>query len=464
METHKDKPNILFVFSDQHRWCDLNCYGNTQLKTPNLDALANQSVRFENCISNSPLCVPARGTLLSGVLPLKHGAAANDLPMREHIESYADVLSSNGYHTGYIGKWHLAGIPRDQFIPEGKGRFGFQEWKVANCTHSYMNSYYHDENNQRYEIEGYEPIHQTNLALEFIERNKEGKPWSLTLSWGPPHDPYDQVPQRYLEMYRDVNIELRDNVPDTILHTRTRTLTKEDIIQNHRGYYSHITALDEQFGRLIHALEETGQLDNTIVVYTSDHGDMLGSQGMTNKQLPYEESIKVPLIVYWKGHTLKGVTRNDLISLVDLPVSLLGLVNLSFSIPVDGADLHNLFTDVNAEGLEACYIFDLIPCHQAYERGSSDWRGIRTKKYMLARGSSDEGFLLYDNECDPFQLNNLINNENYLKEKQVLLQQLDELIHLNDHNVPWQQLIKEFGLDEEWNRSEAYFELLRSQI
>lgn len=145
----KQNPNILFLFSDQHRWCDLGCYGNDQIISPNLDAFAQKAIRFNNCISNSPVCVPARGSLLTGLFPLRHGAVSNDLPMRKDVESISHVLAREGYHTGYIGKWHLAGIPRDQYIPEGKGRFGFKEWKVANCNHDYMNAYYYDEENKR---------------------------------------------------------------------------------------------------------------------------------------------------------------------------------------------------------------------------------------------------------------------------------------------------------------------------
>lgn len=454
----KQNPNILFVFSDQHRWCDLGSYGNTQVVSPNLDAFAQKAIRFNNCISNSPVCVPARGSMLTGLFPLRHGAVSNDLAMRKDVESIAHVLVREGYRTGYIGKWHLAGIPRDQYIPEGKGRFGFQEWKVANCCHNYLNSYYYDEENNRVDIDGYEPIEQTNMAVDYIHRNSGKKPWCLVLSWAPPHDPYQHVPQKYLDMYRDMDIELRPNVPEVIHAGSGRIMNREDIMQNYRGYYAHITALDEQFGRLIAALEEAGEIDNTIIVYTSDHGDMLGSQGTTNKQWAYEESIKVPLIVYWKGRTIHTST-DELIGLVDLPVSLLGLLGLRFSGEVDGKDLHELFINPEAKGLEECYIFDPIPCHQAFARGSSEWRGIRTRRYTYARTASDEGYMLYDNLEDPYQMINQINDPDYDQIKGDLREKLDGYIQKHDKLLPWQDFIKEFGLKDEWNRSQAYFKL-----
>ena len=451
------KPNILFVFSDQHRWCDLGCYGNMQVISPNLDMFAKKAVCFENCISNSPVCVPARGSLLTGLLPMRHKAITNDLPIDTGVESIAHVLSENGYHTGYIGKWHLAGVPRDRYIPGGKERLGFSEWKVCNCNHSYLNAYYYEESNKRIEIDGYEPIEQTNMAIDFINRNRD-KSWALVLSWSPPHDPYGEVPQKYLDMYQSEQIQLRGNVPDRIISTLKRTFSKSDMIENYKGYYAHITALDEQFGRLIHALEHGGQIDNTLVVYTSDHGDMLGSQGYTNKQLPYEESVKVPLLVYLKGKTT-SMKSDEMIGLVDLPVSLLGLLGMKFSGNVDGKDLHRLFLDRDAKGLDECYLFDLVPCHQAADRGGSEWRGIRTSKYTFARTGKDDGFVLFDNENDILQQRNLINQSDYTIVKNGLLEVLNGYIEKYDKFFPWEQLIREYGFLEEWNRSQDYFKL-----
>jgi arylsulfatase A-like enzyme len=505
MPDQQAQPNILFVFSDQHRWCDLGCYGNDQVYSPNLDAFAGEAVRFSHCVSNCPVCVPVRGSMLTGLQPLRHGAITNDLPMWHSVTSIGDVLSEAGYHTGYVGKWHLAGVPRDQFIPRGEGRYGFAEWKVCECNHDYMHAYYYDEENRRVEIEGYEPITQTDLAMDFVRRNavprNAGQPWGLVLSWSPPHDPYRLLPASYLERYEGMDIRLRPNVPERIMHTLTRYLTREQIVENYRGYYAHITALDQQFGRLMRALEESGQAQNTIVVYTSDHGDMLGSQGLTNKQLPYDESIRVPLLARWPGHTRVGVS-DELIGLVDLPVSLLGLAGLRFPGPVDGADLQALFTNAppteittaeprgsavrseprpalgaphseetpltglttnGGRGPKAIYIFDLIPCHQAMDRGGTEWRGVRTQRYTLARSAGDEGFALYDNEQDPYQMRNLIADPAMAQLKQELLATLGDFIALHDGVpresgvLPWEELVRRFGYVEAWNKSQAYF-------
>ncbi len=455
------RPNILWVFSDQHRWCDLGCYGNTEVETPHLDAFAQGALQMNGCVSNSPLCVPARGTLLTGLLPMRHGALSNDLPLREGAVSVAHMLGTAGYHTGYIGKWHLAGVPREQYIPAGPDRFGFEEWKVCNCAHRYLDAHYYDESNRRVEVDGYEPTAQTDLAIDFIRRNqqrKTGAPWSLVLSWGPPHDPYHQAPEEYLELYRERPLTLRPNVGKSAIATRNRRWSREETLEAYRGYYAHISALDAEFGRLVAALEETGQLDSTIVVYTSDHGDMLGSHEFTNKQLPYEESIRVPLLLSWKGRTRVGEC-DELIGIVDLPISLLALAGADVTHGVDGWDLHTLFTDPEAKGRDECYIFDLIPCHQAAARHGTEWRGLRTDRFTIARSARDDGFLLFDNVRDPYQQHNLIHRSEYARLKAKLLAKLDEYIATHDDLLPWEELIRRYGYLDEWNRSQAYFGL-----
>jgi len=446
--------NILFIFSDQHRWCDLGCYGNPEVISPNLDRFAEEGLRFTHCISNSPVCVPARGSLLTGHYPLKHGAITNDLPVRTDVESVADMLKKNGYHTGYLGKWHLGGVPRDRFIPKEE-RLSFDEWKVNNCDHNYLNSFYYDEENRSHEIDGYDAAEYTSLACDFIRRN-QNRQWGLWLSWGPPHDPYFDVPQCYLDLYKDKAITLRDNVPEQIVNRLDQPCwMREETRQKLKGYYAHITALDEQFGRLLVALDETGQLDNTLIVYTSDHGDQLGSQGWTNKQFPYEESIRVPLIARLPGTIRQGVC-DELIGLTDLPVSLMGLLGCPFSAPV-GNDLQVLFQEEAAQGQDACYIFDLVPCHQSMDRGTDAWRGVRTKTHTYACHADGTPWVLFDNAADPFQQNNLIRDKASLSLQEKLHQQTEKYSERYDAMLPWEPLLSRFGLVEAWNRSQRCF-------
>ncbi|MBI4979142.1 MAG: sulfatase [Spirochaetes bacterium] len=448
------KPNLLFVFSDQHRACDLNCYGNADVHTPELDRFAAQGVRFTNAVSNCPLCVPIRGSLMTGLYPWHHRAITNDLPVRTDAESIATVLNRAGYHTGYIGKWHLGGIPRDKAIPRHE-RLGFTEWKAYNCNHSYSKGFYFDENDVRHDMKEHSCIAETSLAAKFIERNS-GKPWALTLSWEPPHDPYFDVPEKYLSLYHDKPITLRPNVGESALHHKNKTFIRAEIAERLRGYYALITLIDDQFGRLIDTLKRTGQYENTIVVYTSDHGDMHGSHGFTNKQLPYAESVNVPLIVSWPGHTRSGVT-DEVIGLTDLPVSMLGLMGISFPGKVDGENLSALFTDTAARGADGAIICDLVPCHQAEDRGADAWIGVKTKSHTYVR-DAQQATMLFDDAADPYQMKNLIDDDAAADIRRDMEKMLSSLTA--KHGIrfrAWREYIIEEGYRDAWNDSQLYF-------
>ncbi len=455
-ETLVKRPNLLFVFSDQHRYHDLGCNGNLQVRSPCLDALADRSVRFTSCISNNPVCVPMRGSLLTGQFAWKHRAITNDLPIDVSMESIATVLGRAGYRTGYIGKWHLGGIPRTRAILAHE-RLGFQEWKAANCNHDYWNGYYWDEANVRHPLAVHESVGQTDLALDFVRSHaSDAEPWALFLSWGPPHDPYDKVPAEYAEMYREEELSLRPNVLERIARGKT-VVGREWARRSLAGYYALVSLLDHEMGRLIDGLETAGIVERTVVVYTSDHGDMLGSHGYANKQLPWEESIRVPLLVSWPGTVTPRVCR-ELIGLVDLPVTLLGLLGLSFGGPTDGTDLHDLLLKPDARGLDVCYIFDQVPCHQAEDQGSPAWKGVRTRTQTYSEDDQGRPWLVYDNAADPFQERNLARDPAFASALAALQGELGTLIaRYGDLRARWQDMLRVRGLVEAWNASQRHF-------
>lgn len=449
------KPNLLFVFSDQHRKFDLGCYGNQEVITPNLDSLAQEGARFEHCCSNSPVCVPARGALLTGLHAQKHMAFTNDLPIRYDLESVADVLNRAGYHTGYIGKWHLCGVPRDQYIDKDR-RLGFTEWKVANCNHNYLNCYYDDEENVRHHVDGYEPEIFGELAAEFLERNAQSdEPFALFVSFATPHDPHDRVGEEYKKMYEGRTVTLRPNTPDKVMVNSQTYIDKERQTELARGYYSHVTAIDRQMGLLMDLLEKKGQKDNTLIVYTADHGDMLGSQGTRDKQLPYEESIGIPLIMSFKDVIQPGV-RKGMIGLVDLPVTVAGMLGLSFEQETDGKDLQSMILK-GENGQEECYLYDLYPCHQAADKGMKAWRGIRTERYTYAVYAEGTEWLLFDNETDPYQMHNLIADETMKEIKEDLAEKLKKNVETYDGFMDGDSYIYHSGVLEEFNRSQLFF-------
>jgi len=290
-----DRPNLLLVFADQMRGEAMGSV-NPQVLTPHLDRLAGEGVRFSNAVAECPLCTPSRAMLLTGKYPLGCRTVLNDLPMPVDQTTFAHVMGGEGYRTGYVGKWHLDGFPRSKFTPPGPRRQGFDDyWAAYNCTHLYFEPRYYLDTPELVRAQGYEPDVQTDLALGFLERYRQ-EPFCLVVSWGPPHNPYQMVPEQYRARYYPEKLALRPNVgPDA----NRRAIA---------DYYAAVTALDANLGRLLAALERLGLAERTMVVFTSDHGDLLWSHGRTDKQAPWEESISIPLIMRYPG-VLPGADR-----------------------------------------------------------------------------------------------------------------------------------------------------------
>ena len=397
------QPNLLFVFSDQHRWCDLGCQGNRDVHSPHLDRFAADGLRFERALSNAPLCVPARGCLLTGRYPLGHGAWSNDLPVNPQVDSVARALGRAGYRTGYFGKWHLGGVPRDQPIVERR-RLGFHDWKACNCSHDYLASYYYDADNQRHQIDGYDAAAYTGFAEDFIRRAAESDaPWAAWLSWGPPHDPYFEVPRHWLERYAGRRLPLRPNVPERIVERRPDRMWSRDTVErNLHGYYAHISALDHQFGRLLEALDESGQRKNTIVVYTSDHGDMCGSHGMMDKHYClYDDILRVPLLVRWPGLTKAGQTVDaPVVHEIDLAATFAEIATGGVPENMQGESLRGVLRGESEPRSHA------VASYHGSQFGLFSSRSIRDAqwKYVWNLTDVDE---LYDLTNDPWELRNL---------------------------------------------------------
>jgi len=179
---------------------------------------------------------------------------------------------------------------------------------------------------------------------------------------------------------------------------------------------------------------------------------------ISNKQLPYDEAIRVPLLVRWPGR-LTPHQNDALIGLVDLPVTLLGLMGLAFPQPVHGADLQSIFRSQHAPGCDACYILDYIPAHQAYHRGGEAWRGVRTHRHTLARKATGAEWLLFDNESDPWQMRNLNGDPQHADLQADLERQLDVFIERHDRLLPGDEFIRRFKFEDAWNRSQQHFNL-----
>ena len=400
-EAPPERPNILFILADQWRAQAFGHAGDPNVRTPRIDGLQREGVRFANAIAAMPVCCPARASLLTGQRPLTHGVFLNDVPLSPDAVTIAEVLAAAGYATGYIGKWHLNGNGRSAFIPRER-RQGFEYWKALECTHDYNRSWHYADGPEKLLWDGYDAVAQTRDAQEYLRgRSRGGKPFFLFLAWGPPHDPYHTAPEKYHALYDSAKLTLPPNVP-VELREKTRHAMA--------GYYAHCSALDDCVGDLMDTLRETGLDQNTLVVFTSDHGDLLGAHGGFNKQQPYDESIRIPLL-FWRPKTLgAGRELDTIITLEDLMPTILGLCGVPIPKTVEGRDFSGSLIGGKAPSNEAALIACVAPFGQwERRRGGREYRGIRTSRYTFVRDLAGP-WLLFDNVADPHQLRNLVGN------------------------------------------------------
>ena len=424
-------PNIVFVFGDQHRWCSTGFGGSRQVQTPYMDRMAREGVAFDLAVANIPVCTPWRAAFLTGQYPLTTGMFMNDVRLPVDRPTLGTILCASGYQTAYIGKWHLDGPSRGGFTPPGPRRQGFDFWAVGNCTHDYMHSVYYRDSESPLYWNGYDAEAQTSLAIEYIQSRKGDSPFALVLSWGPPHNPYDAVPGRYLDRYPPDEIEVRPNCPDP---------SPTDL----SGYYAHITALDEQLARLGNALDEQDLMENTVFVYTSDHGDMLGSQGFQRKQHPWDESVRVPFVMRCPDQAYEGLHIESPFNVVDITPTLLGLAGIPVPGTCEGRDHAPAVRGEDFTGNEAAYIMSIAPFS---EYRGQPWRGIRTSGHTYVR-NLDGPWLMYDNLDDPCQMRNLVGNTEHAS----LQRRLDSLLMKEmslrgDALLPAEHYLERFGYE-----------------
>lgn len=401
-----EKPNIIVIVVDQWRAQATGYAGDKNVIAPNLDRLASSSVNIKNAVSGMPVCTPYRASLMTGQYPLTHGVFMNDVMLDTAKTTIAKVYKNNGYDTGFIGKWHIDGHGRSSYIPENR-RQGFEYWKALECTHDYNQSAYYSGNSDKKLIwDGYDVIAQSDDACRYIsEQAKKTNPFMLFISLGPPHDPYQSAPEKYREMYENKEMKINANVPAEF---------KEKVKKDLQGYYSHITAIDDCIGKIWQTVKDAGIEDNTIIVFTADHGDLLGAHGSWNKQQPYEESIRVPFLIHYPAAFGKnGKTSPILLNSPDIMPTLLGLTNISIPRSVEGTDFSGVLKGNKKDNVS----HTLISCVQPFgqwnrKKGGKEYRGIVTPQYTYVEDLNG-AWLFFDNLNDPLQLNNLIGNVKY---------------------------------------------------
>ncbi len=446
------RPNVLVVFDDQLRADVCGVYGGKNITTPNIDRLASQGVTFNNSLSTCPLCTPYRGMLQTGRYPTHSGLVLNWVEANPRQRCVAHVFRDAGYKTGFIGKWHLAAgrqkkagmhaatpqdkqriekgqeeylkeNPETEYVPPGPARLGYDHWQAYNFHSSFQKAPYYEDSPQRLIMKGYETDAEMDMAIEFMRRQQEAqKPFFLMIAPHPPHPPWrpPATPTGYLEQIRR-DLIWDPNVPENHRHRQDPTAA--------RCYYAMAKNFDDAFGRLLDFLDKSGLAQDTIVVLTSDHGDMLGSHGRENKMVPYREAVNVPCVVRWPGRIPAGQRLDVLQTPMDHFPTLCGLAGLEAPDTCDGMDLSGALLDTKKIDRDAVLMANYVSNWDFCDSGTiwPEWRGVRTQQFTYARWL-DGKEELYDNLSDPYQMTNLAQSETHAPVVRKLRTRLSELL------------------------------------
>ncbi len=433
------RPNVVFVLADQWRAQATGYNGDVNLKgrTPNVDRMAATGLNFTNCISVCPLSSPTRASLLTGQYPTTHGIFLNDLHLRDEALTLAEIYRQSGYQTAYIGKWHLDGMGRLNFTPRER-RQGFEYWKGLECSHDYKNLlYYSGDSNEKQYWDGYGPYRESEDAVRYIRENaNSGKPFLLFLAWGAPHFPHNNAPEETQRLFVPDSILVPSNVPGEM---------KNAARNESAGYYAHIAALDKCMGDLQKAINEAGISENTIFVFTSDHGEMMGAQGVrpTQKQVPWAESVRVPFLLrYPARYGDRKIRITAPLNSPDILPTLLSMSGIAIPETVEGEDMTGVISRPRTMRDKAALIMSVSPSAAVQKE---EYRGIYTSRYTYVETLKGP-WLMYDNANDPLQQNNLAGKPEFARLQEKLKSSLGaELKRIGDDFQPRGYYINKWG-------------------
>jgi arylsulfatase A-like enzyme len=405
-----ERPNIIWVFADQHRRQALGVEGDPNVRTPNLDNLAATGTNFSRAVSGFPLCCPFRGSLLTSRYP-HECVPGHQFQMPPEQPTVADAFNDAGYHTMYLGKWHLDGGneqlgPRKFHVVPPERRGHFQEWSGYENNNDQWGCWLHGgegEDAFQERLDGWETDCLTDRLIDYIDRRADdGQPFFTCMSFQPPHDPM-VAPDEWRRLSAS-EVQLPPNVPPNSAVARRAC-------EEACGYYGMIENIDWNLGRIQEALRRTGLRDRTFVMYFADHGEMLGSHGLFRKVNPHAESIDIPMIVgSWANYQGPMGKRCTVpLNHVDIAPTSLGLARIPVPEWMRG---HNYASYVDAgvpaapNAPDSAYLQSVVMTpHPSLP--SQPWRGIVTDdgwKYACMPGND---WMLFDLNEDPYELANL---------------------------------------------------------
>ncbi len=453
----KKRPNIVFILSDDHASHAISAYGSKINTTPSIDRIANEGVRLDNCFCTNSICAPSRASILTGTYNHINGVTTLDTPFDGSQTTFPKLLQQSGYQTAMVGKWHLGHGGKSDPM-------GFDFWKVLPGQGSYVNpSFLTPEGTEQYT--GYVTDIITDMSIDWLNARNKERPFCLLCHHKAPHRWW--IPdKKHKDMYENINIPLPETFnddyanrarPASLAEMRIeRDLKPRDLKQPIpeglskydekvwkyqrfiKDYLKCIASMDENIGRLLNYLDEQGEADNTIVIYSSDQGFFLGDHGWFDKRFMYEESLRMPMVIRYPKEIPAGTCNDDIILNVDFAQTLLDYCGVRANENMQGSSFRkNLIGQTSAGWRDGMYYRYWM--HLAQHNVFSHY-GLRTKRYKLifyyAEACDQQGALddprwqeweLFDLEKDPYEMMNVYNNPAYADIVKDLKIQLDNL-------------------------------------
>ncbi|ULL16571.1 DUF4976 domain-containing protein [Paenibacillus sp. H1-7] len=415
MAKRNSQPNVIVFFTDQQRWDTTGVHGNPLGLTPNFDRMAAGGTHLYHSFTCQPVCGPARSVLQTGLYPTTTGCFRNSIPLPESSKTLAHYFREAGYTTGYIGKWHLAG---ENPVTESK-RGGYEYWLASNALERTSDAYdtiVYNNDNELVKLPGYRVDALTDAAIRYINKRQD-EPFFLFVSYLEPHH------QNHRDDYPS---------PDVYANTYTGRWTPPDLAalrgtsaQHLDGYYGMVKRLDEALGRVFDAVKSLSLTDDTIILFTSDHGNHFKTRNGEYKRSCHESSIRVPTALTGPGFTSRGQIR-ELVSLIDLPPTLLDAAGIPVPESMQGRSILPLLRRETADWPDDVFV-QISEAQTGRAIRTQRWKySVSSQQHDRNKASSDtyaEEFL-YDLQADPYELTNLIGFQSHRQTTEILRERL----------------------------------------
>lgn len=441
------RPNILFIMADDHAAHAISAYGSKINKTPNLDRIAREGMRLNNCFAVNSICTPSRAAILTGKYSHINGVTVFNR-FDGNQPTVAKMLQAAGYHTGMVGKWHLQSDPT-----------GFDYWNILPGQGKYHNPDF-IEMGKRKNIQGYVTDIITDMSIEFLKNRPQDQPFFLMCHHKAPHRPWEPD-AKHANLYEDVTIPEPETFNDDYAGRSKaaaeatmridRNLTPQDLKQPPpaglspealkkwkyqryiKDYLRCIASVDDNVGRLLKFLDESGLAENTIVIYTSDQGFFLGDHNWFDKRFMYEESLRMPLMVRYPGHIKAGTQNNDMVLNVDFASTFLQWAGLEPAKEMQGRSIVPLLGGKTPKDWRKSMYYRYY--HYPGDHQVQPHYGVRTERNKLIYFNKINEWEFYDLKKDPREMKNAYANPNYAKEIKTLQDEMNRLRkELNDHD------------------------------